>query len=97
MGILGALLVAVTVQAGPVDVKTEPVFNPSVCAKKRVDACGCHHVYGVRHCHANRKTPHCEATAQVTQPGASRVDDFLSSLNGGSDASEQAQQDSVTL
>lgn len=40
MGILGALLVAVTVNAGPVEVKTAPVFNPAVCSKKRVDACG---------------------------------------------------------
>ena len=31
------------------------------CEKKRVDACGCHHVYGLRHCHPTRKTDHCEA------------------------------------
>ena len=65
MGILGALVLAVTVNAGPVDVKTVPVFNPSVCAKKRVDACGCHHVYGIRHCHPKRKSEHCEAMAQA--------------------------------
>lgn len=68
MGILGALLVAVTVNAGPVDVKTAPVFNPSVCSKKRVDACGCHHVYGVRHCHPKRKSEHCESMAQALEP-----------------------------
>lgn len=31
------------------------------CSKKRTDACGCHHVYGLKHCHPNKKTPHCEA------------------------------------
>jgi hypothetical protein len=35
-------------------------LNPQACAKKRVDACGCHHLYGLRHCHPNRKGPHCE-------------------------------------
>jgi hypothetical protein len=68
MGILGALLVAVTVNAGPVEVKTAPVFNPAVCSKKRVDACGCHHVYGVRHCHPKRKSEHCESMAQASEP-----------------------------
>ncbi len=68
MGILGALLVAVSVKAGPVDVKTAPVFNPAICAKKRVDACGCHHVYGIRHCHPKRKSEHCEAMAQAPEP-----------------------------
>ena len=34
--------------------------NPQACEKKRVDACGCHHLYGLRHCHPNRKGPHCE-------------------------------------
>jgi hypothetical protein len=49
--------------------------NPQACAKKRVDACGCHHLYGLRHCHPNRKGPHCElpvrgdAGAQVQQAG----------------------------
>ncbi len=31
------------------------------CTKKRVDKCGCHHQFGVRHCHPSRKTGHCEA------------------------------------
>ncbi len=80
MGILGALVVAVTLNAGPVDVKTAPVFNPAICSKKRVDACGCHHVYGVRHCHPKRKSDHCEAMVQATEPApknASRVWDFF--------------------
>lgn len=68
MGILGSLLLAVTLNAGPVDVKTAPVFNPSVCAKKRVDACGCHHVYGVRHCHPKRRSDHCEAMVWTSEP-----------------------------
>ena len=68
MGILGALLVVVMVNTGPVEVKTAPVFNPAVCGKKRVDACGCHHVYGVRHCHPKRKSDHCESMVRATEP-----------------------------
>ena len=37
------------------------------CSRKRVDACGCHHVYGLRHCHPNRKSTHCELPAKGTQ------------------------------
>jgi len=99
MGILGALVVAAALNAGPVDVKTAPVFNPSICGKKRVDACGCHHVYGVRHCHPKRKTDHCEAMVRVDESiekNASRVDDFLSTLPESGEA-EQEQQDSVAL
>ncbi|WNG32303.1 hypothetical protein F0U60_00820 [Archangium minus] len=99
MGILGALLVAVTVNAGPVDVKTAPVFNPSICAKKRVDACGCHHVYGVRHCHPKRKSEHCESMAQVNEPSekkATRVRDFFPT-EVETAASEQEPQDFAAL
>lgn len=99
MGILGALVVAATLNAGPVDVKTAPVFNPAICGKKRVDACGCHHVYGVRHCHPKRKTDHCEAMVRADEPtekNAALVDDFLSTLPESGEA-EQAQQDFVTL
>ena len=28
---------------------------------KRTDACGCHHQWGMRHCHPQKKTPRCEA------------------------------------
>ena len=49
-------------------------YPSSVCTKKRVDACGCHHVYGVRHCHPDRKGKHCEAVVKADapwlQPGA---------------------------
>jgi len=98
MGILGALLVAVTVNAGPVEVKTAPVFNPSICNHKRVDACGCHHVYGVRHCHPNRKTDHCEAVVQneSTEHKASKVQDFFP-LDTDSDANGAESQDAVSL
>lgn len=61
MGFFSGLFLVMALQAGPTEMAAGPVFNPSVCAKKRVDACGCHHVYGVRHCHPNRKTDHCEA------------------------------------
>jgi hypothetical protein len=99
MGILGALLVAMTVNAGPVEVKTAPVFNPAVCSKKRVDACGCHHVYGVRHCHPKRKSDHCEAMVQASEPGeqnASSVQEFLS-FEPDATPSEHEAQDFATL
>ncbi|MET0403412.1 MAG: hypothetical protein ABW123_13450 [Cystobacter sp.] len=81
MGIFGAFVVAMAVQAGPVEVKAAPVFNPSLCAKKRVDSCGCHHVYGVRHCHSKRQSEHCEGMVQRDDsPGASQVDEFLSTV-----------------
>ncbi len=37
------------------------------CSKKRVDKCGCHHQFGLRHCHPNRKSVHCEAPVKATQ------------------------------
>ena len=98
MGILGALLVAMAVNAGPVEVKTAPVFNPSICGKKRVDACGCHHVYGVRHCHPKRKSEHCESMAQLHDANdkkASVIDELFFS-EPDSDSTEQ-EQDSATL
>lgn len=98
MGILGALLVAVTVNAGPVEVKTAPVFNPSICNKRRVDACGCHHVYGVRHCHPKRQTDHCESMAQVHDAKDSKnsaIEELFFSAPD-SESSEQ-EQDSATL
>lgn len=38
---------------------------------KRTDACGCHHQWGLRHCHPKLKTPRCEAPAakdELTSP-----------------------------
>lgn len=32
--------------------------------QKRTDRCGCHHQYGLRHCHPNKKTQSCEAPVQ---------------------------------
>ncbi|KFA91773.1 hypothetical protein [Archangium violaceum] len=95
MGILGALLVAVTVNAGPVEVKTAPVFNPAVCSKKRVDACGCHHVYGVRHCHPKRKSDHCESMVQASEPSEPTWEELLS--HEPEPATEQETADSATL
>jgi hypothetical protein len=86
MGIFAAVVVAMAVNAGPVEAKTAPVFNPSVCAKKRVDACGCHHVYGVRHCHTKRQTDHCEGMAQLLDSSSapSWVDVYLDGLEDSS-------------
>src|SRR5688572_22341764 len=33
---------------------------------KRTDACGCHHQWGLRHCHPKKKSPRCEAPARST-------------------------------
>jgi len=35
---------------------------------KRTDKCGCHHQYGLRHCHPNKETPGCEAPASAKSP-----------------------------
>jgi hypothetical protein len=95
MGILGALLVAVTVNAGPVEVKTAPVFNPAICAKKRVDACGCHHVYGVRHCHPKRKSEHCEA--MVKAPDSAEQGSFTGQDSSPEPESSAVAEDSNTV
>ncbi len=29
--------------------------------EKRTDPCGCHHQWGLRHCHPKKKTQRCEA------------------------------------
>ena len=42
---------------------TPPLVKSGRCLKKPVDSCGCHHVFGVRHCHPSRRTNHCEARA----------------------------------
>jgi hypothetical protein len=35
---------------------------------KRTDPCGCHHQYGLRHCHPTQKSPKCEAPVRAKQP-----------------------------
>lgn len=81
MGFLGGVFLAVALHSAPVEqnqskaqepeLVAAPVFNPSICAKKRVDPCGCHHVYGIRHCHPNRKGGHCEAPVKAQLPAES--------------------------
>jgi hypothetical protein len=66
--VLSGLFLTIALHAAPPVQLSGQVFNPSVCAKKRVDACGCHHVYGIRHCHPNRKTDHCEAPVKAQAP-----------------------------
>ncbi|RKH15860.1 hypothetical protein D7Y13_33060 [Corallococcus praedator] len=68
MGFLTGVVLAMSLQAGPVEMTAGPVFNPALCAKKRVDPCGCHHVYGIRHCHQSRKSNHCEAQVRAYEP-----------------------------
>ena len=76
---VSGLLVAVALQTAPaapdapkaaqqvasVPLTAAPAFNTNVCQKKRVDPCGCHHVYGLRHCHPNRMSSHCERLSQA--------------------------------
>lgn len=35
---------------------------------KRTDKCGCHHQFGLRHCHPKKKTQRCEAPVKAVQP-----------------------------
>ena len=35
-------------------------------SSKRTDPCGCHHQWGLRHCHPTKKTESCEAPASAT-------------------------------
>jgi hypothetical protein len=44
----------------------------STCAQKRTDACGCHHHYGLRHCHPKKRTSRCEAPVKAQVPQASQ-------------------------
>jgi hypothetical protein len=41
------------------------VAGPAAAHDKRTDRCGCHHQYGLRHCHPNKKTSACEAPARA--------------------------------
>jgi hypothetical protein len=66
--VLGGLILSLALHAAPPVQLSGQVFNPSICAKKRVDACGCHHVYGIRHCHPNRKSDRCEAPVNAPAP-----------------------------
>lgn len=72
--VLGGLILSLALHAAPPVQLSGQVFNPSICAKKRVDACGCHHVYGIRHCHPNRKTDHCEAPVNASVPDDEKKD-----------------------
>ncbi len=43
--------------------REDETMGTDACVKKRVDGCGCHRVFGRRHCHPNRRTEACEAYA----------------------------------
>ena len=75
---LGSLVLTMALHAAPPVQMSGQTFNPSVCAKKRVDACGCHHVYGIRHCHPNRKSDHCEAPVKAEVPDQSKPNEPVS-------------------
>ncbi len=74
MGWFSGLLVAMALTGTPEPSNASLAFNPQICQKKRVDACGCHHVYGIRHCHPNRKSPHCEAPVKAAAPAPKAPD-----------------------
>lgn len=79
MGWVSGLVVAVVLSGSSPSYST-PSYSPTAgtqsCEKKRVDACGCHHVYGVRHCHPTRRSKHCEQLAAV-----GKTQDFIAFLN----------------
>jgi hypothetical protein len=79
MGWLSAMVVAAVLAGTGTPSYSTPSYSPTAgtqsCEKKRVDACGCHHVYGVRHCHPSRRTKHCEQLAQ-----AGTAQDFVAYL-----------------
>jgi hypothetical protein len=70
MGWISGLMVAMVLGGSGTPSYSTPSYSPTAgtqsCEKKRVDACGCHHVYGVRHCHPNRRSNHCEQLAEAT-------------------------------
>ena len=41
------------------------VAAPARAHDHRTDRCGCHHQYGLRHCHPNKKSQGCEAPASA--------------------------------
>jgi hypothetical protein len=41
---------------------------PAWAHEKRTDRCGCHHEFGLRHCHPNKKTQGCEAPVKAKVP-----------------------------
>ncbi len=41
--------------------------GPAAAHEKRADKCGCHHQYGLRHCHPKYKTKTCEAPVKATE------------------------------
>ena len=41
---------------------------PAWSHEKRTDRCGCHHEFGLRHCHPNKKTQSCEAPVKAKVP-----------------------------
>ena len=55
-------------QHASVDLLDEDTMGTNACLKKRVDRCGCHRIFGRRHCHPNRRTEACEAYAENSRP-----------------------------
>jgi len=46
---------------------------PAWSHERRTDKCGCHHQYGLRHCHQNKATPACEAPAGGKAPSPDKA------------------------
>jgi hypothetical protein len=42
-------------------------------SSKRTDPCGCHHEWGLRHCHPNKKKQTCEAPVDARGPTSERT------------------------
>lgn len=68
MAVLAAVGLTPAVQAADDAPPLRASHDGASCEKKRTDACGCHHHYGLRHCHPKRKTARCEAPARFELP-----------------------------
>lgn len=49
---------------------------------RRIDACGCHHQYGLRHCHPKKKSERCEAPVSGREQRATSTDSKSSKPEG---------------
>ena len=43
------------------------VAAPGLGHEARMDKCGCHNQYGLRHCHPSKRTKRCERTVKDTE------------------------------
>lgn len=54
-------------KAWPLALSVVLLAAPGAAHEKRTDRCGCHHQFGLRHCHPKKKTPKCEAPVKASE------------------------------